>query len=87
MWELARVALIFGGTALALYGFALRTTPGRGVMRLCEKAAYGVITLYLCNLALSLLGVQVAQNPLTIASAGLLGAPGVAACAILAGLP
>lgn len=87
MEELGRVALVFGGTALLLYRFAIRTTPGRGVMRFFEKAAYGVIVLYACNLALSLLGVRVAQNPLTVLSAGLLSVPGVAACALWAGLP
>ena len=87
MWELARIGLLLGGTALALYRLALRATPGRGWLRLCEKAFCGMITLYLCNLALSLFGAQVAQNPLTVLSAGWLGAPGVAVCAILAGMP
>ncbi len=85
--SLLGLALTLGGTALLLYGLAIRTTPDRGVMRFCKRAAYGVILLYLCNLALSVFGVHVAQNPLTVLSAGWLGLPGVAVSAAISALP
>ncbi len=86
---LQRVEIIFGFALLlgALYLGCMRATPRRGFMRVLERACAGIILCFLCHWLLRPLGITLVQSPLAALSAGYLGLPGVALCAILSGMP
>ena len=76
-----------GSLTTAIYFLAMRTTPGKGLMRVIERVCAGATLCWLCHLLLEPLGFQVAQSPLAALSAGYLGFPGVALAAVLAHWP
>ncbi|MBP3646685.1 MAG: pro-sigmaK processing inhibitor BofA family protein [Clostridia bacterium] len=71
----------------AIYFLAMRTTPGRGIMRMIERVCMGAALCWLCHTLLSPLGFEIAQSPLAALSAGYLGLPGVALAAVIAHWP
>lgn len=76
-----------GSVTTAVYFLAMRTTPGKGIMRVIEKICSGAALCWLCHVLLEPYGFQVVQSPLAALSAGYLGLPGVALAAVLAHWP
>jgi len=76
-----------GTLTAALTFFAVRTTPGKGVMRLIERVCAGAALCWLCHTLLRPFGFEAAQSPLAALSAGYLGLPGVALASVLAHWP
>ena len=76
-----------GTLTATLYFLAMRTTPGRGMMRLIERLCAGAALCWLCHALLGPLGFKAAQSPLAALSAGYLGLPGVALASVLAYWP
>lgn len=72
------VILLFAGLMAAVFFFCMRATPRRGYMRVIERVCMGIILCYLCGLALAPFGIRLAQGPISAASAGYFGLPGVA---------
>lgn len=60
-----------------LYWVGMRSTPGKGLLKLSEKLFVGIAVVYLLNGILSPFQMPLAQNPLTSLAAGYLGLPGV----------
>ena len=84
-----RLVILLGFSALcyAVYRLAIRSTPGRGWLRVCERALAGVCVLYLLNLMLAPMGASVQQSPLSSLAAGYLGLPGAALAFVVQRLP
>lgn len=76
-----------GSLTATLYFLAVRTTPGKGLMRIIERVCMGAALCWLCHAVLTPFGFEVAQSPLAALSAGYLGIPGVALATVLAHWP
>ena len=76
-----------GSVTTAVYFLAMRTTPGKGLMRVIERVCSGAALCWLCHVLLKPYGFQVVQSPLAALSAGYLRLPGVALAAVLAHWP
>lgn len=72
---------VAGGLALVLLACLLPDRFVRGLLRLALNAAAALVLLLLLN---SFTGLKLPLNALTVAVGSLLGAPGVAAMAVIA---
>lgn len=84
--RLLAVAMVAAAVGVS-YPLCMRAAPRRGVMRVVERMCAGIILCYLCWLGLSPLGLSFPQGPLSAASAGFLGLPGLALAAFVSWLP
>ena len=77
--RLLAVAMVAAAIGVS-YPLCMRAAPHRGVMRVVERMCAGW-------LGLSPLGLSFPQGPLSAASAGFLGLPGLALAAFVSWLP
>ena len=77
----------FSALCFALYWLAIRSTPKRGWLLVCERMFVGVCVIYLLNLCLTPFGAQIQQSPLSSLAAGCLGFPGAALAFVVQQLP
>ncbi|MBQ8536965.1 MAG: pro-sigmaK processing inhibitor BofA family protein [Clostridia bacterium] len=75
------VILLTSGIIFALWGFAMVINPSSRWFRFMERACMGLVSLHLWNLLAAPLGLTLGINLTTIAAAGWLGLPGLAAMA------
>lgn len=84
--KLVAVALT-AGLCLIVYAMVMRSSPGRGLHFLLERLAIGLALVFLMNGLLAMLSIQIAQNPITALTTGLLGMPGAAFSLVVQSIP